>query len=126
MNSCILKIIFRKILNFIWCLKILNSDRLLSKTFKRNVFHFFGNLCKYVAKSFLCFVHPIFSSFGFWSLQLRDLLSIFFHLALQNVNKDYVIFFVFSSTKVTKMKNEMTETYGIYVKYFLSFPQKKN
>ena len=59
------------------------------------------------------------------SLICGDIHSIFFHLALQNVNKDYVIFFVFSSTKVTKMKNEMTETYGIYVKYFLSFPQKK-
>ena len=45
----------------------------------------------------LCFVHPIFSSFGFWYFGHFSCV-IFFpffsrlaHLALQNVNKDYVI-----------------------------------
>ena len=47
------------------------------------------------------FVCPVFFSshiLVFWSLWLRDFLSIFFclaHLALQNVNKDYVIFLYF-------------------------------
>ena len=69
----------------------------------------------------LYFVHPIFSSFHFlvfWSLQLRDFLSVFFclaHLALQNVNKDYVIFLYFrnffaKSDQKQKMKNGMNET----------------
>jgi hypothetical protein len=45
----------------------------------------------------------------FWSLWLRDFLSVFFglaHLALQNVNKDYVIIciFVTQSPKVNKNK----------------------
>ena len=47
---------------------------------------------------FLCFVHPIFSSFGFWyfgHFSCMIFFPVFFrlaHLALQNVNKDYVIF----------------------------------
>ena len=54
----------------------------------------------------------------FWSLCLRDFLSIFFrlaHLALQNVNKDYVIFlyfrnFVTKSDQKSKTKNGTNET----------------
>ena len=48
------------------------------------------------------FFHPIFSNFGFWSLQLRDSLSGFFplaRLALQNVIKDYAIFSCFKKKK---------------------------
>ena len=64
-----------------------------------------------------CFFHPIFSSFGFWyfGYELRDFLSIFFrlaHLALQYVNKDYVIFsyfhnFVAKSDQKPKTNNGM-------------------
>ena len=45
-----------------------------------------------------CFVHPIFSYFGFWyfgHFSCMIFFPFFFrlaHLALQNVNKDYVIF----------------------------------
>ena len=54
----------------------------------------------------------------FWSLYLLDFLSVFFrlvHLALQNVNKDYVIFsyfhnFIAKSDKKPKTKNGMNET----------------
>ena len=48
-----------------------------------------------------CFVHPIFSSFGFWyfgHFSCVIFFPIFFrlaHLALQNVNKDYTIFLYF-------------------------------
>ena len=47
---------------------------------------------------YLCFVHPIFSSFGFWyfgHFSCMIFFPVFFHLAhldLQNVNKDYVTF----------------------------------
>ena len=56
----------------------------------------------------------------FWSLYLHDFLSCFFfrlaHLALQNVNKYYVIFsylrnFIAKSDKKPKTKNGMNETY---------------
>ena len=58
----------------------------------------------------VCFVHPIFSSFGFWyfgHFSCVIFFPFFFclgHLALQNVNKDYVIFLYFVTllTKVTK------------------------
>ena len=48
-----------------------------------------------------CFVHPIFSSFGFWyfgHFSCVIFFLVFFrlaHLALQNVNKDYVVFSYF-------------------------------
>ena len=57
-----------------------------------------GGKSRYIIFGFLCFVHPIFLSFGFWyfgHFKLRDFLSCFFrlaYLALQNVNKGYVIF----------------------------------
>jgi len=68
-----------------------------------------------------CFVHPIFSSFGFWYFGHFSYV-IFFpgffrfaHLALQNVNKDYIIFlyfrnFVTKSDQKPKTKNGMNET----------------
>ena len=52
-------------------------------------------------KVYFCFVHPIFSSFGFWyfgHFSCVIFFLVFFHiahLALQNVNKDYVIFSYF-------------------------------
>ena len=48
-----------------------------------------------------CFIHPIFLSFGFWYFGHFSCMIIFLffsrlaHLALQNVNKDYVIFSYF-------------------------------
>ena len=68
-----------------------------------------------------CFVHPIFSSFGFWYF-VHSSCVVFFpvffclvHLALQNVNKDYIIFlyfhnFVAKSDQKPKTKNGMNET----------------
>ena len=54
----------------------------------------------------------------FWSLQLRDVLNVFFHLAhlaLQNVYKDFLIFsyfcnFVTKRDKKLQTKNGMNET----------------
>ena len=51
----------------------------------------------------------------FWSLYLRDFLSRFAHLALQNVNKDYVIFlyfrnFVAKSDQKPKTNDGMNQT----------------
>ena len=68
-----------------------------------------------------CFVHPIFSYFGFWyfgHFSCVIFFPVFFrlaHLALQNVNKDYVIFsnsrnFVAKSDQKPKTKNGMNET----------------
>ena len=68
-----------------------------------------------------CFYSPnifMFWFLVFWSLYLLDFLSVFFrlvHLALQNVNKDYVIFsyfhnFIAKSDKKPKTKNGMNET----------------
>ena len=66
----------------------------------------------------ICFVHPIFSSFGFsYFGHFSYFLSVFFHLALlalQNVNKDYIIFsyfrnFVAKSDQKPKTKNGMNE-----------------
>ena len=74
----------------------------------------------------LYFVHPIFLSFGFW--YFGHFSFVFFrlaHLALQNVNKDYVIFsyflnFVAKSHQKPKTKNGMNETNGcIFVKSLL-------
>ena len=53
----------------------------------------------------LCFVHHIFSTFGFWYFGHFSFLILFpffrlTHFALQNVNKDYI--FITSSPKVTK------------------------
>ena len=53
------------------------------------------------SRGFFCFVHPIFSSFGFWyfgHFSCVIFFPVFFrlaHLALQNVNKDYIIFLYF-------------------------------
>ena len=63
-------------------------------------------------ESIYCFVHPIFSFFGFWyfgHFSCVIFFPFFFHfahLALQNVNKDYVIFSYFRNfmPKVTKTK----------------------
>ena len=68
-----------------------------------------------------CFVHPIFSSFGFWyfgHFSCVIFFPFFFclaHLALQNVNKDYITFsyfrnFVPKSDQKPKTKNGMNET----------------
>ena len=52
----------------------------------------------YFSNGVLCFVHPIFSSFGFWyfgHFSFVIFFLVFFrlaHLILQNVNKDYVTF----------------------------------
>ena len=58
--------------------------------------HFLNKLI-FMISAFICFVHPIFSSFGFW--YFGHFSSFFFsrlaHLALQNVNKDYVIVLYF-------------------------------
>ena len=68
-----------------------------------------------------CFVHPIFLSFGFWyfgHFSFVIYFPVFFclaHLALQNVNKDYIIFSYFhiffaKSDQKPKTKNGMNET----------------
>ena len=66
-----------------------------------------------------CFLHPMFSSFGFLVTLVPWFSFPFFplaHLALQNVNKDYVIFFCFcnfiaKSDQKPKTKNGMKETF---------------
>ena len=63
-----------------------------------------------------CFVHPIFQSFGHFSCVI--FFPVFFrlaHLALQNINKDYLIFsyfrnFVAKKNQKPKTKNGMNET----------------
>ena len=72
--------------------------------------------------SIYCFVHPIFSSFVFWYFDHFSCV-IFFpffprlaHLALQKVNKNYVIFsyfhnFIAKSDQKPKTKNGMNETF---------------
>ena len=71
-----------------------------------------------------CFVHPIFfSSFGFWYFGY-SMLPVFFHLAplaLQNVNKGYVIFsyfcnFIAKKDQKSKTKNGMNKTIVIICK----------
>ena len=58
------------------------------------------------------FVHPIFSSFSFWyfgHFSCVIFFPLFFrlaHVALQNVSKDYLIFFY----QGQKTKNRMNET----------------
>ena len=70
---------------------------------------------------YLCFVHPMFSSFGFWYFgHFRCIIffPVFFHLALQalqNANKHYVIFsyfcnFIAKGDKKPKTKNGKNET----------------
>ena len=62
------------------------------------------------------FVHPIFSSFGFSNFgHFSCLIFRLAHLALQNINKDYVIFsyfcnFVAKSNEKPKTKRGMNET----------------
>ena len=74
-----------------------------------------------ISKCPFCFVHPIFSSFGFWyfgHLSCVIFFPVFFrltHLALQNVNKYYVIFsyfhnFIAKSDQKPKTKYGMNET----------------
>ena len=69
---------------------------------------------------YICFVLPIFLSFVFWYFGHFSC-PIFFpffclaHLALQNVNKDYIIFlyfrnFIAKSDQKPKTKNGMNET----------------
>ena len=76
----------------------------------------FGNESK-----LLCFVHPIFSSFGLWyfvHFSYVIFFPVFFcldHLALQNVHKKYAIFLYFhnffaKSDKKTKTKNGINKT----------------
>ena len=70
---------------------------------------------KFYLSAVLCI--PYFCRLVFWSLQLRDFLSVFFgvaHLALQNVNHDYAIFlyfpnFVTKSDQKPNRKNGMKE-----------------
>ena len=73
-----------------------------------------------------CFVHPIFLSFGFWyfgHFSCMIFFPVFFrlaHLALQNVNKDYVIFsyfrnFIAKSDQKPKTKNGMNETKNEFI-----------
>ena len=77
-----------------------------------------------------CLVHLIFLSFGLWYFgHFRCMIFFpgFFHLAqlaLQNVNKDYVIFsyfrnFVTKSYQKPKRKNEINKTY-VLTTYMLS------
>ena len=79
------------------------------------------NLLDFSQKVDKCFVRPIFLSYGFWHLGHSScviIYPVFFslaHLALQNVNKDYVIFlyfrnFVAKSDQKAKTKNGMNET----------------
>ena len=80
------------------------------------------NICLiFLAFSELLFIHPIFSSFGFGyfgHFSCMIFFPFFFHLAhlaLENVNKDYVIFsyfhnFVAKSDQKPKTKNGMNET----------------
>ena len=63
----------------------------------------------------------VFWSLVFWSLYLCDFLSVFFclaHLALQNENKDYVIFLYFSNCwqNWPKTKNEKCDEQNIKAK----------
>ena len=70
-----------------------------------------------------CFVHPMLSSFGIWYFSLRDFLFVFFrlaHLALQNPNKNYVIFSYFrnlvaNSDQKPKTKNDMNVSIGTFL-----------
>ena len=70
------------------------TKRLTELCSKKFDFRQFSN-CK------LCFIHSIFSFFGFWyfgHFSCVIFFPIFFclaHLALQNVNKDYIIFLYF-------------------------------
>ena len=78
-------------------------------------FPFWSRILNLLIKSLL-FRHPIFSSFGHYCCVIFS--AGFFrlaHLALQNVNKDYVIFsyfrnFVEKIDQKTKVKNGMNET----------------
>ena len=70
----------------------------------------------------LCFVHPIFLSFGFWYFGhfSCDFLSGFYRLALQNVKRDYVIFSYFrnlvdKSDQKLKTKFGMNETFVVMI-----------
>ena len=68
----------------------------------------------------ICFVHPIFSSFGFSHFgHFSYFLSVFFlHLALQNVNKDYIIFSYFGNFVAKtdeKQKMERNKQYLLYL-----------
>ena len=91
-------------------------------------FEVFVQLKIYLLPNFLsskfsnkCFAHPIFLSFGFWyfgHFSYVIFFPVFFHLAhlaLQNVNKYYVIFsyfcnFVAKSDQKPKTKNGMKKT----------------
>ena len=65
-----------------------------------------------------CFVHPIFLSFCFWCFghfSCVIFFQVFFclaHLALKNVNKDYVIFCNFV-TKYSKSKNNKWDEWNV-------------
>ena len=78
----------------------------------------------------LCFIHLIFSSFGFWyfaHISCVIFFPFFFrltHLALQNINKDYVILsyyrnFVAKSDRKPKTKNGMNKTFIDLLSYFV-------
>ena len=66
----------------------------------------------------MCFIHPIFSSYGFWYFgHFSCVIFIlgFPRLALQNANKDYVTFsyfcnFITKCDQKQKMKNGMNQT----------------
>ena len=65
-----------------------------------------------------CILHSIFSSLGFWYFGHFSCMIFFSffclaHLALQNVNKDYVIFLRLCRQKWPKTKNGMNETMNI-------------
>ena len=61
-------------------------------------------------KESCCFLFCSSHIFIFWSLYLRNFLSVFFclaHLALQNVNKDYVIFSYFCNFITKSDQNQI-------------------
>merc|ERR1712051_848297 len=82
----------------------------------------------------ICLVRPIFSSFGFWYFRHLSCMIFFLfffhlaHLALQNVNKYYIIFsyfhnFVIKSDQKPKMKNWTKETFDMYRKNLFELVQ---
>ena len=90
---------------------------------------FFNSLCIQFQNSvfFVLFI-PYFClmAFGILVLWLRDFLFIVFfclvHLALQNINKDYVIFsyfcnFIAKSDQKPKTKNGMNETIKEHIQF---------
>ena len=101
--------------------QFLHALRLELQTVLQLIFnhqHFVLNSSYQLSRRTLCFVHSIFMFFCILVILVVWFFSLFFrpaHLALQNVNKDYIIFsyfhnFVAKSDKKPKTKNGMNKT----------------